>query len=289
VIKGIEEGNKVIMEGVQDFHPDHVFDSGQCFRWVKETDGSYTGVAYGRILNVNYSDDKLILENSNLQDWEEIWKDYLDIDRDYGEIKKTLSKDDQVMKKAISYGEGIRILRQEKWETLISFIISQNNNIPRIKKCIENLCLHFGEPLGEYKGRKFYSFPTIESLSQLTLKDLEPIMLGYRGKYILSASKTIAQDGGRRLNSLGESDYDTARNYLLSLKGVGPKVASCIMLYSMNKYECFPLDVWMRRVMSQLYGINEKDTKAMEAYVEEHFRPHAGIAQQYLFYYIRQL
>ncbi|MGI6730361.1 MAG: DNA-3-methyladenine glycosylase family protein [Anaerovoracaceae bacterium] len=288
-MKGIEDGNKVIMEGVKDFHLDHIFDSGQCFRWEKEEDGSYTGVAYGRVLNINHRGDKVILENTSLQDWEEIWKPYLDFNRDYGEIKRTLSNRDEVMKKAISHGEGIRILRQDKWETLISFIISQNNNIPRIKKCVENLCHYFGDSLGEYKGREFYGFPTIETLAQLTLKDLEPIMLGYRGKYILSASKAVAEDGGKMLNSLGEADYDTALEYLLGLPGVGPKVASCIMLYSMDKCECFPLDVWMKRVMNQLYGIDEKNTKAMEAYVAEHFGIHAGIAQQYLFYYIRQL
>lgn len=288
MIRGIEEENKVIIEGVRDFHLDHIFDSGQCFRWWKEEDGSYTGVAFEKVLNINWTDGKIIMENATLHDFEGIWRPYLDLDRDYGEIKKTLSSDDQVLCEAISHGEGIRILQQDKWETLISFIISQNNNIPRIKKCVESLCLHFGTSLGEFRGRKIHSFPNAETLAQLTLNDLAPVMLGYRSKYILSVSKAVAADKGSVLNSLSEADYKTTLNYLLGLDGVGPKVASCIMLFSMGKYESFPLDVWVKRVMNQLYAIDEKDTKSMNAYVEQHFGQYAGIAQQYLFYYIRQ-
>lgn len=158
----MKKKGSVYVAELLDFNLKDIFDSGQCFRWNLEADGTYTGVAHGKILNVSYIDNTLRLEGSDLAEYEEIWKTCFDIERDYSKIKETLSKNDSIMKEAVAYGGGMRILKQEKWEALISFIISQNNNIPRIKKCIETLCISHGDYLGKYKGKEYYSFPTYE-------------------------------------------------------------------------------------------------------------------------------
>lgn len=283
-----EEKNRVIIEGVKDFHLDHTFDNGQCFRWNREEDGSYTGVVFGRAVNMEFHDETLILNHISLNEYHEIWRHYLDLDRDYGVIKKMLSKGDPDMARAIAYGSGMRILQQDKWETLISFILSQNNNIARIKKCVEGLCEAHGEPVGEYRGRMRYAFPTAEALTKLKPEELEPCRLGYRAKYIVETAKQVSEDNGRMLERLGEASTEEAYAYLLDLSGVGPKVANCIMLFSMGKYESFPLDVWIKRVMNEVYHIEEGNVKEMQEYAAGHFGAYGGIAQQYLFYYARE-
>lgn len=288
-MKVTEKTGGVVIEGVKDFHLDHTFDNGQCFRWNREEDGSYTGVAFGHAVNINYTGETLLLNDVTLEDYDRIWKDYLDLDRDYGAIKKMLSEKDRAMGDAITYGGGMRVLRQEKWETLISFILSQNNNISRIKKCVESLCAAHGRPLGSYRGKMRYAFPTPETLAALTPEKLDTCRLGYRAKYIIETARQVAGDGCRTLNSLGQASAEEAREYLLSLSGVGPKVANCIMLFSMEKYDSFPLDVWIKRVMNQIYHIEEGNLKKMQEYAAEYFGEYGGIAQQYLFYYVREL
>lgn len=279
--------DEYIVKNVKDFRLDHVFDCGQCFRWEKQADGSYTGTAMDRVVNMQFvcgdrasepeTTGDLIIKNCTEEDFLQIWKPYLDLDRDYGEIKRTLTADDLVMGEAVACGQGIRILKQDLWETIVSFIISQNNNIPRIKGCIENLSQMFGLPAGEYAGRTYYSLPGPQKLASLTAEDLAPVRLGYRTRYLLETAKMVCEKG------LPEDEVQ-----LSALCGVGPKVANCILLFSMGKYDSFPIDVWMARVMSQLYGIDEGDHKGMCTYAQEHFGQLGGFAQQYLFYYIRE-
>jgi N-glycosylase/DNA lyase len=277
-----------IIRNVRDFHPDHTFDCGQCFRWTREEDGSYTGIAFGKPANIkavpaglpleaSLDSVDILIDNVSQQEADTYWRDYLDLGRDYGEIKAELRRGDPVMEQAIRHGYGIRILNQDRWETILSFLISQNNNIPRIRGCIESLCEHFGEPVGEYRGKLYYDIPTPERLAELTLEDLAPCRLGYRARYILDTARQVRDQGIE----------DTAQ-FLRSLCGVGEKVANCILLFSMNRLESFPVDVWVRRVMHELYGIPEKDTGAMTDYAARHFGPYGGIAQQYLFYYRRE-
>ncbi len=284
-----EENNRVIVDGVKDFHPDHTFDNGQCFRWNREADGSYTGVARGRVVNVGYRGERLTIDNAPPGEFETVWKDYLDLDRDYGALKRMFSEKDATMREAIAYGGGMRILRQDQWETLISFILSQNNNIARIKKCVEALCAAHGKPIGIYRGRPYYAFPSPEQLAVLSPGELDVCRLGYRAKYIVETAKQIAADGGRTLCGLEKAPSEEAWEYLLSLSGVGPKVANCIMLFSMGKYERFPLDVWIKRIMHQAYHIEEGNVKKMQEYAASHFGKYGGIAQQYLFYYAREI
>ena len=280
-------------KGIKDFDLTHTFECGQCFRWEKQEDGSYTGVAMGRVVNMRFDGADLTVTPCGADDFDEIWAPYLDLSRDYGEIKRSLIKTDgvtnglpgaerDVMKRAAEYGYGIRILGQDLWETIVSFIISQNNNIPRIKGCIARLCENFGEPVentlpGELSaGITAFDIPSAEKLAGLTEDDLAPVRLGYRAKYIVETARAVAEHG------LPENFED-----LSSLCGVGPKVASCISLFGMRGYSSFPIDVWVMKVMHELYGLDEGDKKSMAAFARETFGDLGGFAQQYLFYFMR--
>lgn len=291
-----------IQEGLKDFNLDHIFDCGQCFRWEREPDGSYTGTAMGTAVNMRIEEGTqtsdngsekgktLIIDNCSREDFEGKWRYYLDLDRDYGEVKASFSGEE--IDKAAEYGYGIRILKQEFWESLISFIISQNNNIPRIKGCIENVARNFGEKICEYRGREFFALPEAERLAALSEEDLAGCRLGYRAPYLIKTARMIVDNGGpdaveAQLRKCG--DFEEVCAALREYPGVGPKVASCIALFGLGFLDAFPIDVWMRRVMHRLYGIDEKDVRAMSEYAKANFGCYGGIAQQYLFYYIRGL
>jgi N-glycosylase/DNA lyase len=268
---------------VKDFHPDHTLDCGQCFRWTNEPDGSYTGIVDRRIVNLTFLPEAsplvgtIVLENAEEKD-RAFWIDYFDLDTDYSIIKKSLSEADPIVAQAIEFGGGMRILRQEPWETLVSFILSANNNIPRIKKCVESLAMNFGEEAGTYRGKTYYNLPTPDVLAALSTEELDVCKLGYRAKYLISTANEIKYRG-----------IETLEDCIHSLSGVGPKVANCILLFSLARLHRFPIDVWVRKVMHELYGFEETDTKAMTAFADRVFGPYAGIAQQYLFYYMRSL
>ncbi len=280
----------VVKEGIRDFNLDHIFDCGQCFRWEKNEDGSYSGIAFGKTARIDYDGEKetLVIHGADENDFENIWKNYLDLERDYGKIKAELAEKDPVICEAMEYGYGIRILNQEKWETLLSFIISQNNNIPRIKKCINSLAETLGEYAGEYEGKKYYSLPTPEVLADATLEDLAPCKLGYRAKYLIETAKKVHSEGIESLEALGNCELSSSETCeaLREYCGVGPKVANCIALFAMGKFDSFPIDVWVKKVMNQMYGFGENDLKGMAKFASEKFGEYGGIAQQYLFYYI---
>ena len=280
---------KLVLEKVNDFQLDHVFECGQCFRWNKEDDGSYTGIANGKVLNVSKRGTDLILNNTDADEFIDFWREYFDFDTDYSKIKDQLIKKDPVMAEAIQAGQGIRILNQDVWETVISFIISANNNIPRIKKCIESLCERYGEHVCKYKGKDYYSFPEPEVLAKLTLDELVPCRLGYRAKYVIATAKAFVANGKEYYEALKDDSIpaSVAMERVSQLSGVGPKVANCILLFSLKKRSAFPIDTWMKKVMNHLYDFNENDVKGMEQFAFETYGDVAGIAQQYLFYYMR--
>ena len=283
-------GPDVEITGIRDFDLDHIFDCGQCFRWNRGEDGSYTGTAYGRIVRMVWDPAKQMLRicGTTPEDFHEIWRGYLDLDRDYGQIKSYLAERDPVIRDAIGFGSGIRILNQEKWETVLSFLISQNNNIPRIRKCIDSLAETMGRKIGTYDGRDYYALPSPEVLAEAAVEDLEPCRLGYRAKYLIQTAKLVEKEGMDVLEALGQPEVtaEGARQSLCRYSGIGPKVANCISLFSMGKIDSFPIDVWVRKVMNRLYGIEEKNVKAMTDFASKQFCPYGGIAQQYLFYYI---
>jgi N-glycosylase/DNA lyase len=278
--------NGLLLEDIKHFDAKHIFECGQCFRWNREEDDSYTGVAYGRVLNVKSDYDKgtVVLSNTNIKDFEDIWYKYFDLDRDYGLIKDELSKD-ETLRSAIQYGRGIRILNQEPWELLISFIISANNNIPRISKSIKVLSQLFGEPIF-YAGNTYYSFPTVGKLGTAELEEIDQCRAGYRNKYIYQTSRMIYKDEVD-LAKAAEMDIKSARKELLLLSGVGPKVADCIMLFSMQKHDAYPADVWVKRVTEYFYIHQDVSMNKIQDFAREKFGSLAGFAQQYLFYFAR--
>jgi N-glycosylase/DNA lyase len=285
-------------ENVGDFLPEHTFECGQCFRWRRENDGSYSGVVSGAFANLSYMpyDGEINLGAITIRSFlladdpvrrEKYWRNYLDLDRDYAVVKQTLAANDKIMARAIEAGRGIRVLKKKKWETLISFIISQNNNIPRITGCIENLCRRFGARVGEFADREYYAFPPVSDLARLNTEDLSACRLGYRAKYIVDTAAAVSRDGGAKLESGDSLPVEEIESYLLSLPGVGPKVAGCVVLFAMKKTEAFPIDVWVKRVMSRFYGMDETNILAIKDYAVRNFRNSGGLAQQYLFNYIR--
>lgn len=285
-----KDADVLYIDGVRDFDTDHIFDCGQCFRWERNDDGSYSGIAFGKMARIAYEADneRLLIYGATEENFDDVWRNYLDLDRDYSQIKKELAAKDAVIAGAIKFGSGIRILNQEKWETLLSFIISQNNNIPRIKKCINSLAETLGECAGTFEGKTYYSLPSPEVLAAATLDDLAPCRLGYRAKYLIETAKKVNAEGLGSLEALGGSEL-CAKETCEALKqycGVGPKVANCIALFAMGKMDSFPIDVWVRKVMNTMYGIDENDMKAMAVFAEKNFGSCGGIAQQYLFYYI---
>ena len=281
----LEDKNSVIVEGVKDFDPIHTFKCGQCFRWLGESDGSHTGVAGGRVANIRYSDGKLVINNADVGDFTGFWFDYLDLGRDYSEIKQRLSQD-AVMKEAILYGGGIRLLKQDIWETLVSFIISANNRIPMIMKVVSAISGAYGEKI-KFNGRVFHTFPHADLLAASSIENLMLCRGGFRCRYILETSKLVAGGGfdPDMLDRLGTAE---ARNMLVKLPGVGSKVADCTLLYSGLKHDVFPTDVWVRRVMEELYFKHSATFSEIRRFAEEKFGVLAGFAQQYLFYYARE-
>lgn len=275
---------KMELENVNDFELKDILECGQCFRWQKEMDGSYTGIIKNGILNVNKLGDRVIFDGKLMGDFKEICKYYFDLERNYAEIKRILAKNDENMQKAIQYGKGIRILRQDPWEMLISYIISAANNIPRISKTIENLARNFGKEM-EYNGKKYYSFPTPVELSKATMEDLRACNLGFRDKYVYNATKMVLE-GKIELEELRNLEYAVAKKKLMQIPGVGEKVADCILLFSLGKMEAFPVDTWIKKVMNELYVDSTNITK-INQYATQKFGKYAGIAQQYLFYYKR--
>lgn len=286
-MKLYEKDNSVILEEIENFDAKAIFTCGQAFRWYEESDGSFTTVHLGRVLNVLNEKDKVIFKGTNLEEFNEIWMDYFDLNTDYKEIRKVLSNN-EILPKAMEYGEGIRILNQNHFEMLISFIISANNMIPRIKKSIEVISMRYGKFICEDENRKYYSFPTVEELSKATVEDLrEFAKVGFRDKRIFDTVNMILNEK-IDLDSFENLETDTLREELLKFSGVGNKVADCIMLFSYKRGEVFPVDVWIKRVMEELFIKKETPVKKISKEADRIFGKYAGYAQQYLFYYGRE-
>lgn len=271
--------NMIELEINGDFDLHQTLECGQCFRWERITESKYMVFANSNVCIAERTEKKLIL--LNYYGSEEFWKNYFDLDTDYGKLKEELMSANPELKDVISYGGGIRILNQDFFEVLISFIISQNNNIPRIKKCIESLCKTYGEPLGEINGSPIFAFPKADILSSADSKEINDLKLGYRAPYIVDAAKKFIDEGIPKGNT--KEKYEK----LLSYKGVGPKVANCISLFGFRDLKAFPIDTWVRKIMVDMYRFEEKDIVGMQNFADENFGDLGGLAQQYLFYYYR--
>ncbi|CEO14448.1 DNA-3-methyladenine glycosylase family protein [Paraclostridium sordellii] len=287
-MKIYEKDNKVILEGVSDFDPKHIFECGQCFRWKDQGDGSYTGVAKGRVINVSREGDTIYLKNINLEDFNNIWKDYFDLDTDYSKIKNELRNMDEYLEKATEFGWGIRLLRQDPWEMIISFIISSNNRIPMIQKAIKNLSREYGTYIGSYEGEDYYDFPTPQQLSKASIEEIRACSTGFRDKYIKSTTEEVIKNNDDVYSYRNLSTEDCIKE-LLKFNGIGPKVGDCIALFGMQKYDTFPVDVWVKRVMQEFYVEDDMSLPKIRKYAIDKFGDLSGFAQQYLFYYAREL
>ena len=267
-----------LIENAKNFDIKQIFECGQAFRFNPAPDGGYEGVAFGRYLHVEQPDAGVLI-HAPKKDYDAIWHTYFDMDRDYQAIIDALSRGDDVMRAAAAYGSGIRVLNQDTFECLISFIISQSNNIPRIKGIIERLCENFGQKLASPDGRTFYAFPTLERLSEASTDDLCVIRAGFRAKYIRDAVDKICS-GDVDLSALRGMDVLSGREELKKINGVGDKVANCVLLFGAGKADAFPVDTWIKKALLKFYGGRGFDPSV--------FSPYCGLAQQYLFYYARE-
>lgn len=264
------KNNNIYIKELKNFDLAQTLDCGQAFRWTERQDGAWQGIVYGRSVIIRFEKETLVIENMSEEEFQKTFRRYFDLDRDYGIIAK-VCKGNRLLSAAAEYGWGIRILAQEPFEALCSFIISQNNNIPRIKGIIARLCENFGE-----KKEGGYAFPTANVLADKTVEDLAPLRSGFRAKYIIDAAQKVA-NGEVDLEGLRGLPYQEAQQKLMSIKGVGTKVADCTLLFGLGRIEAFPKDVWIKRVMAAHFP--EGLPEGTEAF--------AGIIQQYLFYYAR--
>lgn len=264
-------GSGVELSGVPDFSLPAIFECGQCFRWNADERGVYTGVAFGRQLVIKAGGDAVLLKTTE-RDFNEIWRDYFDLSTDYADIRRRVSINAH-MEKAAEFGAGIRILRQERWEALCSFIISQCNNIPRIKQIVESLARLCGEEIGD----GVFAFPTPERVAALSENELLPIRAGYRAKYITGAARSVSE-GKTDLEALSRLPPEEALCELKRLDGIGDKVASCVLLFGLHQLDAFPVDTWMKKALAAHFG---------RGFDPKVFSPYAGVAQQYIFNYER--
>lgn len=281
-----------IVEQLEYFNIGQILESGQIFRFEKINPHTYRLIAKGKCIKVIQLPESttLMIYNSTLGEFEEIWRPYFDIDTDYKKIAQTLSQKDECMSKAIDFGKGIRLLKQDPWEMLISFIISQNKAIPHIQKCIENISERYGQKIAyeEEENRYYYTFPTPEELSQATEEELRECKVGFRAPYIVDACQKV-MNGEVILNDLFNMGAKEAKEELMKIKGVGPKVSDCILLFAYGKMDLFPTDVWIKRVVEGIYfDGKEISLQAIQTFAREYFADLAGYAQQYLFYYGRE-
>ena len=284
--------NIVMLDHLNHFNIRQILESGQVFRFEKISDYSYLLNAKQKLIKITQKTESssAIIYNTNMSEVDEIWVPYFDIDTNYNDIAQILAQKDEYMQAAVNFGEGIRILRQDPWEMLISFIISQNKAIPHIKECIRLITQQFGFALEQIDSmdKHYYSFPTPKELSRATEEELRACKVGFRAPYIMDACRKIL-NGEIILNDLYIMPTEEARAALMSIKGVGPKIADCILLFAYGKTEVFPTDVWIKRVIEGFYFEGREMPPAeIQAFAKSYFGDLAGYAQQYLFYYGRE-
>ena len=298
--------DKVIIEGVKNFNIKQILECGQCFRWDKISDTNYIVIAFERVIEVIQEGDIVTIYNSNEEDFNKIWLRYFDLERNYDEIKEELAKD-EILRKSVEFGYGIRILNQDPFELLISFIISARNSIPSIKKTVKKICEEWGEKI-EYKGNTYYTFPKPQNIKGATLEEIQSTGASFRSKYIVDTIGKVNQalevkedyiknkDKYEERPEILDFDLEYIKNLnddechiaLQKFMGVGAKVADCIMLFSMAKHSAFPVDVWVKRAMIHFYVAPDLSLNKMRVFARDKFGRFSGMAQQYLFYYARE-
>ena len=274
---------------VQCFNLKYTLECGQCFRWNKVDENVYIGVIKDRVLKVGQNGDTLVIKSSNYDNLKAVITDYFDLDEDYSLTEKRISKIDENVKAAVNNTSGIRILNQDFFETLMSYIISANNNIPRISKSINLISEKYGKKV-VFENNDYYLFPTAKELKNVTEDDFKKCGVGFRARYLKHAVEDVLNNK-INLDEILLLNTNQAKERLLKIMGVGPKVADCILLFSLKKREVFPIDVWVERVMTNLYfkdyGRALKKKEILD-YARNNFKEDAGIVQQHLFYNVRE-
>ncbi len=268
----------------KDFNLKNTFENGQCFRFNRYKDG-YLGIAGQNVIYIVQDGEKFFIDGVSKKIFEDVFVKLFDLKRDYATIISGFKAEENLLN-AVKYGNGMRIMAQDRWETLFSFIISQNNNIARIKTIIERICLKYGTPI-EFDNTVFYSFPTAKQLENVTEQDYAALGCGYRAKYLEQMVKTFLA-GEIDLDKIAKMEYPQAKKELTSYLGIGPKVADCVLLFGLNFYSAFPVDTWIKKVMEALYLKRKATKEEISACASENFGEYAGIAQQFLFYYARE-
>lgn len=290
----------VIIEGVKNFKLKHILECGQIFRFEEIEENDFIVIAFGKLIEVKEEGNNVIIYNTNEEEFNRIWLNYFDLHRDYSDIKEELSKD-VLLKQSIEFGYGVRVLNQDPFEMLLSFIISARNNIPSIKKTVNKISAKWGKEIN-YKNKVYYAFPSIYEIKDAALEEIQETGASFRSKYLIDTIKNVynsVKDENLKLNE--ENSYikynldyikrlsdDECHDALQEFKGVGSKVADCIMLFSMEKTSSFPVDVWVKRAMIHFYGAEDSSLNKIRIFGRNKFGKLSGFAQQYLFYYARE-
>lgn len=270
------------------FNLKYTLECGQCFRWKQQEDGYYIGIIKDRVIKIKQEGNTLYVLSDKEENLIEVISTYLGLDDDYEEIEKRIVLVDENVRKAVSNTTGLRFLKQDFFETIISYIISANNNIPRISKSVNEISRRWGEKI-EFEDNEYYAFPRPEQLAEVSIEEFRDCGVGFRDKYIYETVQGILS-GNVDLDEMFEMETSDLKKTLLSLKGIGPKVADCILLFSCSRKEVFPIDTWVEKVMKKLYFENREDVskKEIQEYADTFFKQDAGIIQQHLFYNERE-
>lgn len=271
---------------VKCFNLKYTLECGQCFRWKEINENEYVGVVEDRVIRIKQDGNKVYVWSNNKENLKEVVNSYFDLSKDYEVLESKIANIDENIAKSLEFSSGIHILNQPLFETIISYIISANNNIKRISRSVNDISKKFGKEI-EFEGEKYYLFPTLEEIKEVTIDDLLSCGTGFRARYIKHDIEFF-MNNPQFIENLKDLSTDEATKALSSLMGIGPKVADCIMLFALNKGEVFPIDVWVKRIMEKLYFKENKSLKEIKQYANENFGKYGGIVQQHLFHNVRE-
>lgn len=288
-MKIYEEDKNLILVEPLDFDIEDILECGQCFHFQKVDDHEYYICARGKFLHIkqNMNDGKITLYDTCMDDYDKVWRDYFDMDTDYAEVKRKILSMDERLREAVKAKPGIRILRQDFFETLISFIISQNKQIPHIKQLVATISERYGTRVECADGTYSYLFPDVYALNNVSVDELRECRVGFRAPYIKDAVSRV-YSGDIDEETLSTMSVKDARNKLMTIYGVGEKVANCVLLFGLGRMDVFPVDVWMKRIMEFMYFGKDTKKEVIECFACEKYGDYAGYAQQYLFHYGRE-
>ena len=273
----------LILKNIEEFNLHDTVTCGQIFRYFEELDNSYTIILLDRVINVRYDNKTLYVDSNNYSNLEEIVLKYFDLNRDYKQLNEILLKKDKDIKQVIDFCYGLKMINSYPFETIISYIISANNSVPSIRKSVDMISKKYGKKV-EFRNKEYYLFPTAEELKEVPLEFYRECKVGFRDKYIYNMVKLINEDS-TYLENLNKKETLDAFEILLKEKGIGPKVASCILLFAYQKLDVFPVDTWVKKIMLDKYNI--KGEANIRKRAKEIYGDYSGIAIQYMFHYSR--